>query len=109
MTLLIHWLIATVAIIVSSYILPGVHVENFLAALATALVIGFLNLILKPILVLLTLPINIITLGLFTLIINAAIIILATLIVPGFTVDGWGWAILFGIVLALVNMLFGKK
>ena len=109
MSIIIHWLIATLAIIVSSYILPGVHVNTFLAALTTALVLGLLNLILKPLLVLLTLPINILTLGLFTLVINAAIIMLATVIVPGFVVDNWGWAILFGIVLALVNMLFGKK
>ena len=109
MNLLIHWLIASLAIIVSAYILPGVHVENFLTALATALVLGLLNMIVKPILVLLTLPINILTLGLFTLIINASIIMLATVIVPGFEVASWGWAILFGIVLALVNMLFGRK
>lgn len=109
MTVLIRWFIASLAIIISAYLLPGVHVENFLAALAAALVLGLLNLIVKPILVLFTLPINILTLGLFTLVINAAIIKLATLVVPGFTVDTWGWAILFGVVLALINMLFGKK
>lgn len=109
MSVLIRWFIASLAIIISAYLLPGVHVKNFLAALAAALVLGLLNLIVKPILVLFTLPINILTLGLFTLVINAAIIKLATLVVPGFTVDTWGWAILFGVVLALINMLFGKK
>lgn len=109
MSLLIHWFIASLAIVVSAYLLPGVHVKNILSALATALVLGLLNLVVKPILVLLTLPINILTLGLFTLLINAAIIMLATLIVPGFTVDGWMWALLFGIVLTLVNMVLGKK
>ena len=109
MSAIIHWLIATVAILVSSYLLPGVHIENFLAALVAALVLGFLNLILKPILVILTLPINVLTLGLFTLVINASIIILATKIVPGFAVDNWLWAIAFSLVLTLVNFLFGKK
>ncbi len=109
MSLITHWFIASLAIIISAYLLPGVHVESFLAALATALVLGLLNLFLKPILILFTLPINILTLGLFTLIINAAVIMLTTVIVPGFKIDSWGWAILFSIVLAIINILFGKK
>lgn len=109
MGIILHWLMATVAIMVSAYILPGVKVTGFVPALAAAIVLGLLNLILKPILVVLTLPINILTLGLFTLIINAGIIILATKIVPGFSVANWWWAILFGIVLTIVNALFGTK
>lgn len=109
MGILIHWLIVTLAIMVSAYILPGVKIAGFVPALAAAVVLGLLNLVLKPILVFLTLPINILTLGLFTLVINAAIIMLATKIVPGFTVQNWWWAILFGIVLGLVNSLFGKN
>ena len=109
MSLITHWFIASLAIIISAYLLPGVHVESFLAALATALVLGLLNLFLKPILIFFTLPINILTLGLFTLIINAAVIMLTTVIVPGFKIDSWGWAILFSIVLAIINILFGKK
>ena len=109
MGILLHWLIITLAIMVSAYLLPGVKIAGFVPALAAAVVLGLLNLVLKPILVLLTLPINILTLGLFTLVINAAIIMLATKIVPGFTVENWWWAILFGIALGLVNSLFGKN
>ena len=109
MGIILHWLIVTLAIMVSAYILPGVKIAGFVPALAAAVVLGLLNLVLKPILVFLTLPINILTLGLFTLVINAAIIVLATKIVPGFTVENWWWAILFGIVLGLVNSLFGKN
>ncbi len=109
MGIIIHWLVVTLAIMVSAYLLPGVKVAGFIPALAAAVVLGLLNLIVKPILIFLTLPINILTLGLFTLVINAAIIILATKIVPGFTVASWGWAILFGIVLGIVNALFGSR
>lgn len=109
MGILLHWLIVTLAIMVSAYLLPGVKVAGFVPALAAAVVLGLLNLILKPILIFLTLPINILTLGLFTLVINAAIIMLATKIVPGFTVANWWWAILFGIVLGLVNAIFSNR
>lgn len=106
MGIILHWLIVTVAIMISAYLLPGVKVAGFFPALVAAVVLGLLNTLLKPILVFLTLPINILTLGLFTLVINAAIIMLATKLVPGFTVASWGWAILFSIVLSLVGMVF---
>lgn len=108
MGILLHWLVVTLAIMVSAYLLPGVKVAGFIPALAAAVVLGLLNLVVRPILIFLTLPINILTLGLFTLVINAAIIMLATKIVPGFTVANWWWAILFGIVLGIVNALFRK-
>ena len=106
MNIIIHWLIATVAIIVSAFIIPGVHVEGFLSALAAAVVLGFLNTFIKPLLILLTLPITVLTLGLFTFVINAALIMLASFLVPGFRVDGFLWAVLFSIVLSLVNIVF---
>lgn len=90
-------------ILTASYILPGVHVENFTAALVTAVVLGIINLFIKPLLLLLTLPITIITFGLFALVLNALMIILASNIVPGFTVDGFWWAVIFSIVLSLIN------
>lgn len=107
MDLLIHWLASSLVIIISAYLLPGVHVKGFLAALATAVVLGVLNLIVRPILLFLTLPINLLTLGLFTLVINAAIIMLATVIVPGFKVDNWWWALLFSIAVTLISLVFG--
>jgi len=103
MRFFIHWLITTLAIIISSYLLPGVSVSGFFAALVTALVLGILNTFIKPLLILLTLPLTILTLGLFTLVINALLIMLTSAIVPGFDVRNFGWALLFGLVLSILN------
>jgi putative membrane protein len=103
MSFLIQWVVSGAAIIITAYLLPGVAVEGFLAALVTALILGLINAVIRPILILLTLPLNILTLGLFTLVINALLIMLAANIVPGFAVQGFWWALLFGIVLAIVN------
>lgn len=103
MAILINWLLSALAIVVAAYVLPGVHVADFLTALVLAIVLGIINAVLKPLLILLTLPITILTLGLFMLVINALLIMLATLIVPGFTVDNFLWALLFSVVLSLVN------
>lgn len=88
--------------------LKGIHVADFQTALIASLVLGAINMTLKPILFLLTLPITVITLGLFTLIINALLILLTTAIVPGFSVDNFWWALLFSIVLAGVNYILYK-
>lgn len=94
------------AIMITAYLLPGVSI-NFLSALFAAIAIGLLNALIKPILILLTLPINILTLGLFTFVINGIIIILASKIVPGFKVKSFGMAIVFSIVLTIVNIVLG--
>ena len=86
-----------------AYILPGVHVANFTSAIVLALVLGIINAILKPILLILTLPITILTLGLFALVLNALLILLAASVVPGFSVDGFIWALVFGLVLSIAN------
>ena len=106
MKTILHWLISALAILVTAYILPGVHVSGFLAALILAVVLGAVNLILRPILVILTLPLTVLTLGFFVLIINGFLVILASYIVPGFAVHSFWWAFLFGIVLAIVNFVF---
>lgn len=103
MRFVLQWLVSALAIIITAYLLPGVAVAGFFAALVTALVIGLINAIIRPILILLTLPLNILTLGLFTLVINALLVMLAAAFVPGFAVNGFWWALLFGIVLAIVN------
>ena len=108
MNILINWLISALVILASAYLLPGIHVENFLTALVLALVLGILNAVVKPILLVLTLPINILTLGLFTLVINALLIMLATFIVPGFSVDTFWWAILFSIFISLFNIFLAR-
>ncbi len=103
MSILINWVVSALVIIAAAYLLPGVQIADFTTALVAAVVLGIINAVLKPILVFLTLPINILTLGLFTLVINAALIMLATYVVPGFVVDGFGWAILLSIVMSVIN------
>src|SRR5258708_22122702 len=103
MSLLINWIVSALAILASAYLLPGVHVARFTAALVAAVVLGIINAVLKPILLILTLPINILTLGLFTLVINAVVILLAANLVPGFNVDGFWWALIFSVVLSIIN------
>ena len=105
MKILIHWLISALAIVIAAYIIPGVTLSGFSAALIVALVLGILNAILRPILIVLTLPINILTLGLFTLVINTAIIMLVDRLVGGFSVASFLSALLFGVVLAVVNAI----
>lgn len=106
MTIIINWIFSAVAIVIAAYLLPGVHVSNFITALVLAVVLGVLNAFIKPIFILLTLPITIMTLGLFALVVNAIFILLAAAIVPGFGVDGFWWALIFGIVLSLINAFF---
>ncbi len=108
MGILINWLVSGFAILVTAYILPGVHVESFISALVAAVVLGVINAFIKPILLILTLPINILTLGLFTFVINALVIILTANLVPGFKVDGFWWALIFSIVLSLINSFLHK-
>lgn len=103
MAILINLILSAIVIIAASYVLPGVHVASFTSAIIAALVLGVVNAILKPILLILTLPITIITLGLFALVINALMILLTASVVPGFKVDSFVWAIIMSIFLAIVN------
>jgi putative membrane protein len=103
---LIHWIVSALAILVAAYLLPGVDV-TLIGALVLAIVLALINIFLKPLITLLTLPINIVTLGLFSLVINALLILLAAAIVPGFSVDGFWTALIFSILLAVINWLFG--
>lgn len=96
-------IISTIAVFVTAHILPGVHVEGWGTALVVAVILGFINAFIRPLLFLLTLPINILTLGLFTFVIMAFCVILTTYIVPGFTVDGFWWALAFALVLSILN------
>lgn len=107
MNLFWHWLVATLAIIIAAYLLPGVTV-TLVGAIVLAVVLGLINVFLKPVITILTLPLNIITLGLFSLVVNALLILLAAMIVPGFTVAGFWWALLFALLLSLINLLFGQ-
>ncbi len=103
MEILISVLVSALAVFITSKILPGVHVDSFLTAIIVAVVFGIVNSIIKPILLVLTLPINILSLGLFTVVIIAICVYIVDAIVPGFTVDGFVWALLFSLVLAIVS------
>jgi len=105
MLILFQWLLYALAILLAAYVLPGVTLTGFGAALVTALVLGLINAVLKPILILLTLPINILTLGLFTLVINTLLIMLTSAIVKGFDVRNFWWALCFGVILSLIHFV----
>ncbi|MEO6290298.1 MAG: phage holin family protein [Ginsengibacter sp.] len=85
--------------------LPGIHIDSFWTAIVLALVLAILNLIIKPILVILTLPITILTFGLFLFVINALIILLAGKFINGFVVDGFWWALLFSLLLSIISSI----
>lgn len=105
MKLLFRILITSILVLILSHFMTGVHVAGFTTALIVAVVLGLLNVFIKPILVLLTLPITFITLGLFLLVINALIILLCDNIVGGFTVDSFFTAFLFSIILSVSQSL----
>lgn len=105
---LINWFINALVIMAAAYILPGVHVENFWTALVLSLVMGVLNILIKPLVIILTLPFTILTFGLFLLVINAVLVLLASVIVPGFKVDGFWWALIFSIVISFINLILPK-
>ena len=106
MEIIIRLVLNTLVVLAVAYILPGVSVDGYMAAFVAGLAIVIVNTIIKPILVILTLPIEIITLGLFTLVINAALIMLAAYVVPGFGVDGFWTAFLFGLIFSVTNIIF---
>lgn len=106
---ILRWIINALVLMIIAYVVPGVEVVSFYSALITALVLALVNAVIKPILILLTLPINILTLGLFTLIINAVLFWLVSTFVKGFYIDGFWpafWAaLLFSIFSIVVNFL----
>ncbi len=105
MALIIKWLIMTASVMIAAYVIPGITVRSFFSALWVALFLGIVNMLLRPFLLLITLPINILTLGLFTFVINGVIILLASSIVKGFQVSGFWIAVLFSIMLSIINYL----
>ena len=89
-----------------AYLLKGIHIDSYWTALVFALVLAVVNLIVRPLLIILTIPLTIITLGLFLFVINALMVLLASKVVDGITVDGFWWALLFGLLLSIVSSLF---
>lgn len=95
--------INTAAIAITAYILPGVVIENIFVALVVAVILGLINLVLRPVLLILTLPVNVLSLGLFTFVINGALVMLASSIVPGFHVESFIVAIFFSIITSIIS------
>jgi putative membrane protein len=109
MKVILRLLVYTCAVLITSWLLPGVTVENFATAIMVAIALAILNTFIRPILVFLTIPVTIVTLGLFLLVINALIIMLIGKIIPGFIVDGFWWALLFSVILSIIAALFGTS
>lgn len=105
MNFIIKILLSSFSVIVASWILPGVEIRNYFAALGVAFVLAILNMILKPILVILTIPITIFTFGFFLLVINALIALIADSIVPGFFIAGFWAAFWFSLIVSILNYL----
>jgi putative membrane protein len=102
-SILLRLVVNTLSIFATAYILPGIHVVDFYSALWVAIVLAVLNVTLKPLLILITLPFTLVTFGLFLMVINALVILLASKWVDGFSVDGFWWAILFSLLMSAIN------
>lgn len=99
------WLLSAVTLIITAYVVPGFKVHSFGGALWASIIIGVLNMFIRPLLLFFALPINFLTLGLFTFVVNAVILKMAAGMLDGFDIDTWGAAIVGAIVLAAVNYL----
>ena len=114
MHLIVTWLLNALALLAVTYLIPSIHIRSFGTALVIAVVLGLINTLLRPVLVLLTLPVTILTLGLFLLVINALLFQLAAWFVKGFEVSGF-WSALFGSILysiiswILTALVFGHR
>jgi len=103
MELIIRWVIVSLVILAAAFIFSGIVVESFFVAIVTAIVLGFINSVIRPILLILTFPITIVTLGLFTFVINAFLVMLVAYLVPGFEVSSFWWALLLSLILSILN------
>ena len=108
MNFLLRIIVTAVVAFGLSAVLSGIHIDTFWTALLLAVVLAILNALLKPILIILTLPITILTLGLFLFVINAGIVLLTARFVDGFRVDGFGWALLFSLLLSILTSILYK-
>lgn len=106
--ILIRWLILTAAVLAAAYLVRGIHADDFFSALAAAAVLGILNALLRPVLIILTLPITVLTLGLFLFVINALLLMMASGLVGSFHVEGFGSALLGSLVISIVGWLLNS-
>lgn len=106
MKFLVKLLVSALVVLLTGYLLPGVNVDGFGVAILVAVVLAILNTLVKPILVILTIPLTILTLGLFLLVINAVIILLAGSLIGGFSLDSFWWALLFSIIVSVIMSIY---
>ncbi len=108
LVLITRWLVITVAILIASKILPGIHVESLKTAIMAAAILGIINTFLRPVLLILTLPLTILTLGIFAFVINAFMLLLVAYFVPGFEIDGFLWAFLGALIISVVSWIANR-
>jgi Predicted membrane protein len=106
---LVSLILNSIAVFVTAYILPGIQLDSFWTAMVVAVVLGLVNAIIRPILLLITLPINILTLGLFTFVIMGGLVMLVSSVVPGFYVASFWWAVAFAFILMIINSFISTK
>lgn len=105
MNLIVQWLVATLTVLLTAYFVPGFKVSGLSGALIASIVIGLANLLIRPFLLFITLPINILTLGLFTWVVNAATLRLAAFFAPGFSIEGWIPALIGAFLVSLFSTI----
>ncbi len=108
MKIIIHWLILTLAVLATPFVVPGIHVNGLLTAIVVAAVLGFINTVVKPVVTILTLPINILTLGLFSVVLNGLFFWFVATIVSGFSIDTFISAIVGAFVISILNWIMNK-
>jgi len=109
MRIILRLLVVAAIAFILAQVLPGVHVNSYGTALLFAVVLGLLNVFLKPLLIILTLPLTLFTLGLFLFVINTLMVLLASEWVGGFTIDSFGWGLLFSLFLSLITSLLFRE
>lgn len=98
-------LVNAIAAFLAAYLLQGVQIKNFWSAILTAIVLAIVNAVIKPLMVILTIPVTILTFGLFILVINALMLMLVDAILPGLKIKNFWWALIFGVVLSVINAI----
>ena len=108
MGLIVRWILNTLALFLVATVVPNFHYRSWVTLAIAAAVLGLLNAIVRPVLYVITFPLTVITLGLFLLVLNAIMLELTAWLVPGFDIDGFGWAIVGALVLAIVSLVTNR-
>ena len=109
MNFLIKLILTSASVLLADYLLPGIHVSDYVTAFLVACMLTILNATVRPILVILTIPITFITLGLFLLVINAFLVMITSAVIDDFQTDNFWWALAFSVIISIFNSIFEKK